>query len=167
MGAMMGESAVPATATGRPGRAATTRGAAAPAHSLTPAGYEASELDATLRSHIAASEKNIRIAETLGPKIEEAVTTLIAVIKAATDYDGAIAQLEDLTRLHERFTKANLNLVKSTDELTRLRSFLAGGPDSRADLTVMGEIQLRALVFTAVKNLGLRVVNGDNIEVTA
>jgi hypothetical protein len=175
MAAMMGESAgstMPAT--GRPGRAAVmpsldcTR-STVPALSshLTPAGYEPAQLDAALRSYLATCEKSVRIAESLGKKVEEAVNTLIAQMQAATDYDGAAEHATLATTLHERLSKANLNLVKSTDELTRLRSFLAGGPDSRPDLTVKGEVELRVLLFAAVKKLGLRVTTDNGVEVEA
>lgn len=157
------------TAPGRPGRAVTTRGSSAAAHApaTTPAGYEPAELDTMLRSYVAAAEKSIRITESIGTKAEEAVTALIEQVKKATDFDGALMTADALTKLHERLTKANLNLVKSTDELTRLRSFLAGGPDSRPDLTVKGEIELRAILFAAVKAQGFKLVNADGVEVAA
>ena len=161
---MMGESAVQATATGRPGRAVTTRGNAAPAQSspLTPAGYESTQLDESLRAYVATCERSIRTAESLGKKVEEAVTTLVEQIQGSPE-----EKAELLTKLHERLSKANLNLVKSTDELTRLRSFLAGGPDSRPDLTVKGEIELRAILFAAVKSQGFRIVTEAGVEVEA
>jgi len=164
MGAMMGESAVQATATGRPGRAVTTRGNAAPAQSspLTPAGYESTQLDESLRAYVATCERSIRTAESLGKKVEEAVTTLVEQIQGSPE-----EKAELLTKFHERLSKANLNLVKSTDELTRLRSFLAGGPDSRPDLTVKGEIELRAILFAAVKSQGFRIVTEAGVEVEA
>jgi hypothetical protein len=49
--------------------------------------------------------------------------------------------------------------VKALDELTRLRSFVAGGPDSRPDLTVRSEIELRAILIQGVQAFGLRVVD--------
>lgn len=148
-------------APGRPG----TGGDLAPALSpnLPPAGYEPTKLDATLRSYVASCEKSIRIAESLGTKVESAIDALVKGEVEGTPEE----QAELLTRLHERLTKANLNLVKSTDELTRLRSFLAGGPDSRPDLTVKGEIELRMILFAAVKAQGLKIVTADGVEVTA
>lgn len=118
---------------------------------MPPAGYDPSRLDQTIRGYLAVGEKSIRHAESLQTRIEKALERLAT----APDADDALEEAATLVTLHDKLSKANLNLVKATDELTRLRSFLAGGPDSRADLTVMGELDLRALVVTAVKKLGL------------
>lgn len=152
-------------ATGRPGRADATSVPALSPSQLPPAGYEAKELDGTLRSYIASCETSIRIAKSLGTKVESAIETLVKGAVAGSPEE----QAELLTRLHERLTKANLNLVKSTDELSRLRSFLAGGPDARADLTVKGEIELVGMILAAVRTMGWAVVdqNGKAIEVLA
>lgn len=147
---------------GRPGRAVAQRTAQFPA--TPPAGYEPAALDDTIRSYVAAVEKSIRTADALSKRVEEAVTDLIKQITGTPE-----EKAELLTKLHERMSKAALNLVKSTDELTRLRSFLAGGPDSRPDLTVRGEVELRSLLLVAVQQLGWRVMdaNGKAIEVAA
>lgn len=152
--------------TGRPGRAVTTRGttAAAQAPNVPPAGYDAHALDKTILSYLATIEKSIRIAESLGTKVEQAVTTLCEQITGTPQ-----EQAELLTTLHDRLAKANLNLVKSTDELTRLRSFLAGGPTDRKNLDVTGEVELRSLLVVAVKQLGWTVIDagGKPIDVEA
>jgi hypothetical protein len=122
---------------------------------LPPAGYEPTQLDTTIRSHIAACEKAVRIAESLGPKVEEAVNQIVNGQMAGTPEVKA----DLLSKLHERLSKATLNLVKSTDELSRLRSFLAGGPDSRPDLSARGERELRVLLFKAILQLGWRVID--------
>jgi len=152
-------------ATGRPGRAEATSVPALSPSQLPPAGYEATKLDATLRSYVASCETSIRIAKSLGTKVETVIETLVKGGVTGTPEE----QAELLTRLHERLTKANLNLVKSTDELSRLRSFLAGGPDARADLSVKGEIELLGIVLTAVRAMGWSVVDqsGKAIEVQA
>jgi hypothetical protein len=154
----------PTADTGRPGRAALPALAHSPIS--PPAGYEPDKLDTTIRSYVGACEKNIRTAESLGTKVEAAITALIN-LPATTAPDAIVAEANMLTKLHERMTKASLNLVKSTDELTRLRSFLAGGPDSRPDLTVRGEIELRGLLLVAVKQLGwsVRDAAGKAIDV--
>jgi len=118
---------------------------------ITPAGYEASKLDSTLRAYVAVAEKSIRHAKSLGDRVEK-------VLEKLADTPATADQAGEITMLYDRMTKASLQIVKAMDELTRLRSFLAGGPDSRPDLTVKGEIELRALVLTAVKTLGLKVV---------
>lgn len=130
-----------------------------PAQLPTPSGYEAAELDTTVRSYVAVCERSIRTAESLGKKVEEAVTTLVAQVTGSPE-----EQADLLTKLHERLSKANLNLVKSTDELTRLRSFLAGGPDSRPDLSVRGEHELLLVVLQAAAQLGWKVYDGQGRE---
>lgn len=122
-----------------------------------PAGYDAASLDGALRSYIAVAEKNIRHAESLGKKVDEALKNLEELTLAGGA--DALEEANKLTTLYDRTSKAGLQLVKALDELTRLRSFLAGGPDSRPDLTLKGEIELRAVVLTAVKQLGLTVVD--------
>lgn len=127
-----------------------------PAALPSPAGYDAPSLDATLRSYIAVAEKTIRQAESLGKRVDEALVNL----ENAGLQGGvfAIREAGAMTMLHDRMSKSSLQLVKALDELTRLRSFLAGGPDSRPDLTIKGELDLRAIVLTAVKTLGMKVV---------
>jgi hypothetical protein len=134
------------------------------AGSPPPAGYEPTTLDATLRSHVAACEKAIRIAESLGVKVEEAVTQIVTAQLEGSPAEKAAL----LSQLHERLSKATLNLVKSTDELSRLRSFLAGGPDSRPDLAARGERELRVLLYRAILQLGWRVTDdkGQVIDAT-
>jgi hypothetical protein len=147
----------PKADTGRPGREVAVRQTSTPSLSPSPpAGYEPGALDKTISSYIGAAERSIRIAESLSRKVETAVTALATSTSGLPEDDAEL-----MTRLHERLSKACLNLVKSTDELTRLRSFLAGGPDSRPDLTVRGEIELRSLLVVAVKQLGWRVTDAD------
>jgi hypothetical protein len=138
----------------------------APAHSSSrpPAGYDAESLDVTIRTYVEAVEKSITTAKAIGEKVESTVTTLLSQLTGTPE-----EQAELLTKLHERLSKANLNLVKSTDELTRLRSFVAGGPDRREDITVKGELEIRVQLLAAIKQLGWRVTdaNGTPIEVAA
>ena len=154
-----------ALAPGRSGRAAEDRESRSAALSPSPAGYEAKSLDPQLRTYLAVCEKSVRIAESLAKKAGEAVEAL----NAQPLVGGAMTlqEADDLTRLHERLTKANLNLVKSVDELSRLRSFLAGGPDSRPELGMKSEIELRALVIAMAPKLGFRlspVIDAEVVE---
>jgi hypothetical protein len=143
-----------AGATGRPGRGGEVTVLPPQAHS--PVGYEPHRLDETISRHIGACEKSIRIAESLGKKVEEAVKHVADVVLV-----GGAASLEDadkLSALFERMTKATLNVVKATDEMSRLRSFVAGGPDSRPDYTAKSEIELREMLFEHVRALGFDIV---------
>ena len=128
---------------------------------VPPAGYEPETLDATIQTYIQACEASTRAAKAIGVEVEKAVTALLAEVHDRTPEE----QADLVTKLHDRLAKANLNLVKSTDELTRLRSFLAGGPDQRTDMTVKGEIELTAMLLTAVRAHGWRVVDSEGAEV--
>lgn len=161
MGTLMGTPGLQPE-TGRPGRALAIRSAHSPA-TLPPAGYEPTDLDDSIKEYVAACGVSVKVAHSLSKQVEEAVTALVGQVQGSPE-----EKAELLSRLHERLSKATLNLVKSTDELTRLRSFLAGGPDQRADLNVKGELELTSMVVQAVRALGWRVVDaaGNEIEVT-
>jgi hypothetical protein len=118
--------------------------------------YEPDALDRQIRTYVAVCERSAVIAEHLAKKAEAAME---AVAKRPLR-GGAktMAEAKELTQLHERLSKANLNLVKAMDELSRLRSFLAGGPDSRPELTHKSEVELRALVLEIAPRLGFRLV---------
>jgi hypothetical protein len=127
---------------------------------VTPAGFQPEDLDAAVRSHVAAASTAIRHAESLGKRVEVALANLEKhTLQGSGDLDTALAEANALTTLFDRQSKASLNLVKALDELTRLRSFVAGGPDSRPDLTVRSEIELRAILIQGVQAFGLRVVD--------
>jgi hypothetical protein len=115
-------------------------------------GFSPEALDATIRRYCLIAERNIENLEALGPKL----TTILNAL-AAQASDPATAQVDagDLTVIYDRLVKSALNLTKATDELARLRSFTSGGPDSRPDLSSMGEVELRQVVITAVKALGI------------
>jgi hypothetical protein len=136
----------------------------APAHS-SPAGYEAPALDDAIRAGIAAANANARHCEALGKRVEDALKNLESHKLGAAPLEEANA----LTTLHDRMAKANLNTVKALDELSRLRSFVAGGPDSRPDITARGEHELRKMILQALVQLGLRAIDakGDVIDVEA
>lgn len=154
----MGSAGLPATS--RTGRADQ---ALAAAHSpLPPAGYEPTELDRVIKHHIAVAERTIRHADQLGKKADAAIERLSLEAPGA----DALADVETLTALNEKQSKAALNLVKATDELSRLRSFLAGGPDSRPDLSSRGEVELTVILVKAIRAKGWKVVDEAGAEIS-
>lgn len=121
----------------------------APRHREGPVvGYDAAHLAASIRRYVGVAEKNLATLEQLEPK-------MVAAIRAVVDAPAgaALEDAEAVTAIYDRLVKAGLNLVKATDELSRLQSFLSGGPDSRPDLSSLSEIELRAIVRDAVKKL--------------
>lgn len=125
---------------------------AASPHNL-PAGYTPDELDDAIKIYVAVAEQNIRYAGKLNKKLEK----VLADIENEQGTDK-LDTANKVTILWDRLAGAGLKLTKATDELTRLRSFLAGGPDSRPDLTVKGELQLQGIVLGAIKMLGREAV---------
>lgn len=125
-----------------------------PASALVPpAGYDAKQLDPTLLGFIAACERACNLTDTLGPRVEATIR------RVASAPEGlAFEEAELLTVMYDRIAKAALNAVRAVDELSRLRSFLAGGPDSRPDLSHRGEQELRAILLDACDKLGFDLV---------
>ncbi|MGH8897501.1 MAG: hypothetical protein ACRDZ4_10855 [Egibacteraceae bacterium] len=116
--------------------------------------YDPVALDASIRRYVGVAERNIGALDALGEQIEPLLDKLRPILESAapaTVFDD----VERVTVMYDRLVKAGLNLVKATDELSRLRSFLSGGPDSRPDLTSASEIELRTIVVQAVRALGI------------
>jgi hypothetical protein len=116
--------------------------------------YDPAELDRSIRRYVGVAERNIAAMEEIGKQIEP----LLELLKGAglgTAPGTLLNDVERLTIVYDRLVKSGLNLTKATDELSRLRSFLSGGPDSRPDLTSASEIELRAIVVSAVRALGI------------
>jgi hypothetical protein len=123
-----------------------------------PAGYAPEDLDKSLRKYISVCEANIRHAASLSKRVEGSLAALETV-----KVEDPVAHANTLTTMYDRMIKAGMNAVKAIDELSRLRSFLAGGPDSRPDLTIKGEVELRHMIVSAVKQMG-PVVLGEIVE---
>lgn len=117
--------------------------------------YDPAALDRSVRRYVGVAEKNLAVMESIGDDIPSILEKFKARVKVDAE---AFDDLERLTVVYDRLVKAGLNLVKATDELSRLQSFLGGGPDSRPDLTAASEIHLRELLVTAIRQLGPAVV---------
>ena len=117
-----------------------------------PAGVDPRALDTSLSLYVGQAESAIRHVEALSKAIEASLGNMMVPDRPTLD------EADTITNIHERATRSALNAVKALNEVARLRSFLAGGPDSRPDLTVRGEIELRAIVLGAIKDLGWKVV---------
>ncbi len=106
-------------------------------------GFDAAHLDAQIARYVRIAERNAQTVEELGPQ-------LAAKVKA--EIGGLDAEATSI--IYDRLVKADLNLVKATDELARLRSFMSGGPDSRPDLSSLSEIELRGVVIGLLRAIG-------------
>lgn len=117
------------------------------------AGYEPEALDSALEKHIKAAEAAIFNVSSLEKQVK---TALENMNQSQTTGDG-LQEADRVSVIYERLAKATLSLVKCTDELTRLRSFLAGGPDSRPDLSSKGELDLQKELLAVIQDLGWQV----------
>ena len=120
-------------------------------------------MDPILAKHISACEVSIHGVNSLKTILEQAIANL----QLAAPGTDSVQEAERVAAIFEKVSRASLNLVKATDELTRLRSFLDGGPDSRPDLTSRGELELRVIVLKAVQQLGWKIVEQDGKAVEA
>ena len=121
------------------------------------AGYAPEVLDRLLQQHLERVGRELQTIETLGTRVHAAVAALQdgQVVLGDGTPGGAV---ELLTNWYERMARAGRQVVQGLDELTRLRSFLAGGPDSRPDLGQRGEHELMQFLTNAVDKLGLKLV---------
>lgn len=108
--------------------------------------YDPVDLDKQIKKFLAIAERNIDTLEALGEPLAKR-------IKAEVDANSLDAEATSI--VYDRLVKAGLNLVKATDELSRLRSFLSGGPDTRPDLSSMGELELRGVLLAGIKALNV------------
>lgn len=111
-------------------------------------------MSARIRRYSTIAEKNATALEQLGEQIKPLLDIAKTVLDTTAPND-ALDSVERVTIVYDRLVKAELNLVKATDELSRLQSFLSGGPDSRPDLSSMGEIELRQTLRAALKELSI------------
>jgi len=110
-------------------------------------GYDPVALDEQIKRYIGIAERNSKIVEEIGPVLADKIRAETASLDA-----------ESTSIIYDRLVKADLNLVKATDELSRLRSFLAGGPDTRPDLSSLGENELTGMFVAMVRALGVTKV---------
>lgn len=118
-----------------------------------PAGLKPSALDKVLSTTVSAAEAAISSVSGL----EKQVKTALENMGLAQTGANLLQEADRVSAIYERLSKATLSLVRCTDELARLRSFLAGGPDSRPDLSSKGEIDLQAELLKAIHELGWEV----------
>lgn len=121
-----------------------------PAHRGGPVvGFDPAALSAQVTRYVGIAEKNIALLEKMG-------TPLADLVKA--EMEAKSLDAESTSIIWDRLVKAGLNLVKATDELSRLTSFLSGGPDTRPDLSSLSEVDLRGILVVAIKALGVTEV---------
>jgi hypothetical protein len=111
-------------------------------------------LDEPVRALIGRAHSSLRFSESLEKRIEKSLIELESHPWGADRLDEA----ERVIAMAEKFSRAQTNLAKAISELTRLRSFVAGGPDSRQDYTAKSERELLALIRTKLDEMGYEIV---------
>ena len=126
-------------------------------------GYVPAYLDKSIADFITSCEQNIGVVQKLAGQIQDSLTRLDAFLTENSDEDkgDALRTAIALASIFERVARGTASLTRSADELSRLRSFASGGPDSRPDLTVRSEIELRAMLFHAVKGIGCSIIDSE------
>lgn len=117
------------------------------------AGFDAEALDPSItlaidRLHkVIADVERIRgTAEPILDRVRQRVETLLAESDHAKTAPELVVTLSSLVEMLERYARVGLNFAKITDETARLRSFVAGGADSRPDLGHMSDAELAAFI---------------------
>lgn len=115
------------------------------------AGFQAEALDPAIEAARDRLTKVIadveRIRGSLEPQLDEVRKRLTAQLATGTVTDAALlAQCERLIEWLEKYARVVLNFTKVTDEAARLRSFVAGGADSRPDLSSLSDADLARIV---------------------
>lgn len=126
-------------------------------------GYVPAYLDKSIADYIASCEQNVSVILRLSDQLQASLHRLDGFLASQQDADKneALKTASMLASIFERVARGSSALVRSADELSRLRSFASGGPDSRPDLTVRSEIELRAMLFHAVKGIGCSIVDAQ------
>ena len=122
-------------------------------------GFQPEALDPVLLNAIDRLGKVVvdveRIRGALEPHLDEIRTRLVAALQTGNVADATLlASAERLIEFLEKYARTALNLTKVTDEAARLRSFVAGGADSRPDLAGLSESELSKIVLDAAGKSG-------------
>ena len=110
-------------------------------------GYDPTALADQIKKYVRVAERNLAILEDIGEPLASRIKAEVV---------GLDAEAQSI--IYDRLVKAGLNLVKATDELSRLQSFLSGGPDTRPDLSSLSEVELRGVVVAMIRSLGVTQV---------
>lgn len=83
-----------------------------------------------------------RVRGTLEPQLDAIRSRLTAQLTSETPDATLMANAERLIEWLEKYARVALNFTKVVDEAARLRSFIAGGADSRPDIASLSDVDL-------------------------
>lgn len=124
------------------------------------AGFVPAYLDESIHAYIQSCENTVNTVLAVSHRLEEAVSNLEGRLEV-NDTPQALKVAESVSSIFERVSRGAVNIVRAADELSRLRSFASGGPDSRPDLTARSEVELRVLLFKAVQQIGCSIIDSS------
>lgn len=139
-------------APGVSGRAVSANAASAPAHSTS--GLAPGALDTPLAGYVEYAARMIATSKAIEKRTAETLRRL----DEAPPGEDLLDEADTLVGLHLKAAQASTGLVKAVDGLARLQSFMAGGPDSRPDLSSKSEGALLELLVTKLDAMGYEVV---------
>ena len=115
------------------------------------AGYDPAGLDPIIGGLLTAGQQAASTFEEMVPLLRQAATALKTVLDAkAPTLDALAFRANQASNVVEKASQVIVQLTKALDGLSRLRSFLSGGPDHRAELIQgMSERELLALILKA------------------
>lgn len=137
----------------------TIRAPKLPVDAQSGTGFVPTYLDESIHAYIQSCESTVKTVTAISRHLEEAVDNLRGRL-AADDTPQALRVAESVSSIFERVARGAMNIVRAADELSRLRSFASGGPDSRPDLTARSEVELRVMLFKAVQQIGCSIIDG-------
>lgn len=125
---------------------------------IVDAGYGPEKLDPTITSALDRLAKCVsdveRIRGAIEPQLNLVRERLDAQLVAGGLPDSQVmSQAERLIDWLEKYARVAPHFTKIVDEATRLRSFLAGGSDSRPDLSSLSDSDLAKIVRSAASGL--------------
>lgn len=117
-------------------------------------GYEAETLDpviAAARERLSTVIADVeRVRGSLEPQLNEIRLRVERMLANPDVQDAALmVQAERQIEWLEKYARVALNFTKILDEASRLRSFVAGGADSRPDVRDLSDAQLAEAVRAA------------------
>jgi hypothetical protein len=114
------------------------------------AGYPAERLDPVLVDLVGVVEQAGRELADLLPMLGKVRTRLTEVLGKPVTAD-AVAEARAAVDLVEKSSRVLTQVTRTVDSLTRLRSFVTGGPDHRTeDMKSMSDRQLMAMILSVV-----------------
>ncbi len=133
------------------------RGALTPTQVLGPlatfAGYEPEKLDPLVEPLIEGAAGALSVLGETIPVLKLAAEQLRKELEEhpETNAKTLCARSETVAKIAEKAAKASGQLVDAVDKLSRLRSFLSGGPDTRVEnVEHMSDQELMRVVLAAI-----------------